>query len=54
MTITIDPAGRITGFDPQSHTSYETLQALQGRMGRDGFTLMYKVTLPLPPTGTTR
>jgi hypothetical protein len=54
MTITIEPSGRITGFDPQNIVQYETLAAVQGRMGRDGFTLMYKVTLPLPPAGETR
>ncbi len=53
MTITIEPNGRLMGFDPQSGAVYSSLEALQGRMGRDGFDLMYKLTGPLPPTGTT-
>jgi hypothetical protein len=51
MTVTIDTNGGVTGFDPQSGAQYGSLEAVQGRMGRDGFDMMYKVTLPLPPSG---
>ncbi|HEU5056517.1 MAG TPA: DUF4157 domain-containing protein [Kofleriaceae bacterium] len=51
MTVTIDGNGQITGFDPQNGASYGSLAAVQARMGQGGFDLMYKITLPLPPTG---
>ena len=51
MTITIDQNGGITGFDPQNNAQYGSLEAIQARMGRDGFDMMYKITLPLPPSG---
>ena len=51
LTVTIDPNGQITGFDPQNGAQYASLEAVQARMGQGGFDMMYKVTLPLPPTG---
>ncbi|HEY8147199.1 MAG TPA: DUF4157 domain-containing protein [Kofleriaceae bacterium] len=51
MTVSIDAGGGVSGFDPQSGAQYGSLEAVQGRMGRDGFDMMYKVTLPLPPSG---
>ncbi len=51
LTVTIDGNGGITGFDPQNGASYPSLAAVQARMGQGGFDMMYKVTLPLPPTG---
>ena len=51
LTITIDPQGGITGLDPQNRVSYGSLDAVLGRMGRAGFDMFYKVTLPLPPGG---
>jgi hypothetical protein len=50
MTIEIDASGRVTGFDPQNNANYATLEAVQARMGRDGFDLMYKLTAALPPS----
>ncbi|HWU89534.1 MAG TPA: DUF4157 domain-containing protein [Kofleriaceae bacterium] len=51
MTITIEPDGRITGFDPQDGRHYSTLAAVQERMRGEGFNLMYKAAMP-PPSET--
>ncbi len=49
MTVTIEPSGHLTGFDPQNGAVYPSFEAVQGRMGRDQFQLVYKLTSSLPP-----
>ena len=34
MTVTIEPSGHLTGFDPQNGAVYPSFEAVQGRMGR--------------------
>lgn len=51
LTITVDPNGGITGFDPQNGASYASLDAVFARMQSQHFNLAYKVSAPMPPTG---
>ena len=51
MTITIEPDGTLTGFDPQNGAAYSSIEGVRHRMGHARFELTYKLTGPLPPTG---
>jgi hypothetical protein len=46
MTITIEPNGNLTGFDPQNGATYPSVDAVRARMGRERFPLVYKVSSP--------